>query len=50
MFCFPNSDHLMLSREFALCLVINYAYICTCTHVHYTAFERNSSLGYHHLV
>ena len=20
MFCFPNSDHVMLSREFALCL------------------------------
>ena len=28
MFCFPNSDHVMFSREFALCLSINYAHIC----------------------
>ena len=23
-FCFPNSDHVMFSREFAFCLFINY--------------------------
>ena len=27
-FCFPNSDHVMFSREFAFCLFINYAYMC----------------------
>ena len=30
MFYFPNSDHLMFYREFAFCLLINYAYTCTC--------------------
>ena len=28
MFCFPNSDHVIFSREFALCLSINYVQIC----------------------
>ena len=28
MFCFPNSDHVMFFREFALCRSINYAHIC----------------------
>ena len=27
MLCFPNSDHVMLSREFAFCLFIRYAFI-----------------------
>ena len=47
MICFPNSDHVMFSREFAFCLVINYAYIGTWMHVYKTTFEKkNSSLGY----
>ena len=47
MICFPNSDHVMFSREFASCLVINYAYIGTWMHVYKTIFEKkNSSLGY----
>ena len=25
---FPNSDHVMFSSQFALCLFINYAHIC----------------------
>ena len=45
MFCFPKSDHVMFSREFAVWLFINYAYMCTWIHVHKTTFERNSSLG-----
>ena len=48
MFCFPNSDHVMFFREFAFCLFINYA--CIHMHVNKTTFERNSSLGYHHVV
>ena len=40
----------MISREFAFCIVINYAYIGTWIHVHKTKFEKNSSLGYHHVV
>ena len=47
MICFPNSDHVMFSREFAFCLFINYAYIGTWMHVYKTTFEKkNSSLGY----
>ena len=47
MICFPNSDHVMFSREFAFCLFINYAYIGTWIHVYKTTFEKkNSSLGY----
>ena len=33
MFCFPNSDHVIFSREFAFCLFIimhTYAHGCTC--------------------
>ena len=45
-FCFPNSDHVMFSREFAFCLFINYAYMCRWIYVHRTTFERNNSLGY----
>ena len=33
-----------------ICLFRNYANTCTWMHVHRTTFERNSSLGYHHLV
>ena len=47
MFCFPNSDHVMFSREFAFCLFINYAYICTCIRRN---LRKNSSLGYHRVV
>ena len=47
MFCFPNSDHVMFSKKFTICLFINYTYICRCMHIHRTTFERNSSLGYH---
>ena len=52
MFRFPNSDHVIFSREFAFCLFINHAHICTRIHVHRTKFERNtnSSQGYHHVV
>ena len=47
MICFPNSDHVMFSREFASCLFVNYAYIGTWMHVYKTTFEKkNSSLGY----
>ena len=45
-FCFPNSDHVMFSREFVFCLFINYAYMCRWIYVHRTTFERNNSLGY----
>ena len=30
MLCFPISDHVMPSWEFAFCFFISYAYICTC--------------------
>ena len=50
MVCFPNSDQVILSREFAFCLFINYACICTRMHVHKTTFERNSSLGYYYVI
>ena len=43
MFYFPASDHMMLFREFAFCLFINSAYICTWMHVLQTTFERDSS-------
>ena len=33
-----------------ICPFRNYANICIWMHVHRTTFERNSSLGYHHLV
>ena len=47
MIGFPNSDHVMFSREFAFCLFVNYAYIGTWMHVYKTTFEKkNSSLGY----
>ena len=49
MFCFLTSEHVMFSREFPFCLFINYAYICTWMHVHKMTFERNGSLGYHHV-
>ena len=48
--CFPNSDHVMFSREFFFCLFINYVYIYTWMHVNKTTFERNSFLGYNHMV
>ena len=44
MFCFPNSDHVMFSREFAFCLFINYAFICMWMHVHKTKFEKKTVL------
>ena len=50
MFRFPNTDHVMFSREFAFCLFINYAHIGTWMHLHKTTFEKNSSLGYHRVV
>ena len=34
MFCFPNSDHVMFSREFVSSFFINYAYIYTCMYLH----------------
>ena len=34
MFSFPNSDHLIFSREFGFCLFINYTYKCTCLRQH----------------
>ena len=40
MICFPNSDHVMFSREFAFCLFVNYAYIGTWMHVYKTTFEK----------
>ena len=50
LYVFPNSDHLMFSREFTFCLFIDYAYRYTWIHVHKTTFERNRSLRYHHMV
>ena len=50
MFCFPKSDHVMLSREFAFCFPTNYACTCMWMQVYKTTFERNSSLGYHHVI
>ena len=32
------------------CRLINYAYTCTWMHVHKTTFEKNSSVGYNHVV
>ena len=29
-FCFPNSDHLTLSRKFSFCLFTNHAHVRTC--------------------
>ena len=43
MICFPNSDHVMFSREFAFCLFINYAYTGTWMHVYKTTFEKKNS-------
>ena len=37
-------------QAIACCLFINYACICTWMHVNKTTFERNSSLGSHHVV
>ena len=48
MFRFPNSDHFMFSREFAFCLFINYAYVCTWMQVYKTTFEKN--MGFRHVV
>ena len=44
MFRFPNSDHFMFSREFAFCLFINYAYVCTWMHVYKTTFEKKKTV------
>ena len=48
-FCSPNSDHVLLSREFASCLFISCVRIRTWiwrhTHVDSAIFERNNSLG-----
>ena len=41
---------MLSSREIALCLFINYAYIGTWMHMHKTTVERNNSLGYYHVV
>ena len=45
MFCYPISDHVIFSREFYFCFVIKYAHKSKWTHMHWTKFERNSSLG-----
>ena len=45
MFRFPNSDHFMSSREFAFCLFINYAYVCTWMYVHKTTFEKKKQFS-----
>ena len=44
MICFPNSDHVMFSREFAFCLFMNYAYIGTWMHVYKTTIEKKTVL------
>ena len=50
MFCFPNSDHVIFSREFAFSLfIIMYTY-ARGMHVHRTTVERNCSLWYRHAV
>ena len=33
-FCFPISDHVMFSREFAFCFFVSYSYISTCVRRH----------------
>ena len=43
MFRFLNSDHFMFSREFAFCLLVNYAYVCTWMHVYETTFEKKKT-------
>ena len=45
MFCFSNSDHMMISREFTFSLSS-----IKLVHVVRTTFERNSSLKYYHVV
>ena len=46
MFCVAYSDHVMFTREFAFCLIINYAY-STCITRHLKKKKR--FLGYHHV-
>ena len=50
MFCFLNSQQVMLSREFAFCLSIIYAYILAWMHLHRASLGRNSSHGYHYVI
>ena len=45
MFCFPNSDHVIFSREFAFCLCINYVYIGNWMHLHKTQLEKTILWG-----
>ena len=49
-FVFPIQTTRCSPGNFPFCLFINYAYICMWMHMHKTTFERNSSLGYHHVV
>ena len=44
MFCFPISDHVMPSWEFAFCFFISYAYICTCIRWHLKETIPSSSI------
>ena len=46
MFCFPNTDHVMFSREFVFCLFINYVYTGKWMHMHKTKFETKNSQHY----
>ena len=43
-FCFPISDHVMHSWEFAFCFCHNYAYICTCIRRHLKETILSSSI------
>ena len=45
MFCFPNSDDVMFSREFAFFLFVNYAYVGTWMYVPKTKFEEKKFSG-----
>ena len=43
-FCFPISDHVMPSWEFAFCFFISYACICTCIRRHLKETIPSSSI------
>ena len=50
MFCFPNSDHVIFSREFAFCLFIMYTCAHGCTYIGWHLRETALRDINHHVV
>ena len=50
MLCFPNSDYMIFSKEFALFLFINYAHICKWMQMHRTTFWKRQFYGVPYVV